>query len=71
MMFFGSSILLISTIICPAVAKVLNQRFVVQLKEMEQLIQDQKQVNGDLRQITEDQRKLFDTLTPGKVKYSW
>ena len=70
MIIYGSSIRLIFTIICPAVAEVLIQSFVVWLKEMEQLIQGKKQVNEDLRQIIEDQRKLFDTLTSGKVKYS-
>ena len=65
MMIYQSSILLFSTILCPTVAEVLTQSFVIRLKEMEQLIQDQKQANEDLRRITEDQRNLIDTLTSG------
>ena len=67
MVIYQSSILLFSTIICPTVAEVLTQSFVIRLKEIAQLKQDQKQVIEDFRQITEDQRKLIDTLTSGKV----
>ena len=43
------AILVFSTIIiCPTVAEVLTQSFVIRLKEMEQLIQDQKQVIDSL-----------------------
>ena len=46
-------ILLFSVIVCPTVAEVLTQSFVVRLKEMEQLIQDQKRVNEDQKQVIE------------------
>ena len=42
-------LLVIYTNICPAVAEVLSQSFVIRLKEMEQLIQDQKQVIESLK----------------------
>ena len=42
-------LLCVSTVISPTVAEVLNQSFVIRLKEMEQLIQDQKQVIDSLK----------------------
>ena len=43
------TILLVSTIICPAVAEVLTQSFVIRLKEMDELIQYQKNVIDALK----------------------
>ena len=42
-------LLCVSTVISPTLAEVLTQNFVIRLKEMEQLIQDQKQVIDSLK----------------------
>ena len=44
-------IILLSAIVYPIVAEVLTQSFIVRLKEMEQLIKDQKRVIEDQRRI--------------------
>ena len=60
------TIILVFTIICPAVAEVLTQSFVIRLKEMEQLIRDQKQVIEDLKRVIEDQKGVIESLKSGK-----
>ena len=55
-----------SVIICPTVAKVLTQSFVIRLKEMEKLIQNQKQVIQDQKQVIEDQQEVIESLKTGK-----
>ena len=54
-----AKLLLLSVITSPILAEVLTQSFVIRLKEMEQLIQDQKKV-------IEDQKQVIESLKSGK-----
>ena len=54
-------LLVYSTITTPILAEVLTQSFIIRLKEMEQLIQDQKQVN-------EVQKEVIESLKSGRYE---
>ena len=48
-----AKLLILSAITFPILAEVLTQSFVIRLKEMDQLIQDQKKVNKNQNQVIE------------------
>ena len=58
-MIASAKLLLFSAIFCRIDAEVLTQRFVIRLKEMEQLIHDQKH-------MINDQKEVIDVLKSGK-----
>ena len=60
MVIYPGAFLLFSAIIYPIMAEVLSQSFVIRLKEMEQLIQN-------LKQVVEDQQRMLRTFKSGKI----